>query len=522
MPDDFPPLHEAVNTGDVFKVRDLLESGRYDVNTTDSKGMCTPLFLASFLGKLDMARMLVSEFKADVNFINSAGQTPLLIACFSGHIDMVQMLVLEFMADVNCLDANGYTPLYYASINGDIDTVRFLVEQKTDMTIQEWIYGSTPLMMAALLGQNNVVQALLDELKCTISPKNRFCWTALHCVCASGHFTSSDLQSPNFKFVPSNEADLGIVKRLILEHNADINAQDIHNNTALHIAAYTGKEDIVVALLSEFGCDINTKGEMGRYLLHSACAGGNASLVQTLILKYSADVKARDDNNDTPLHVAALAGKEEIVQTLLSEFGCDVNIKGQMGKSLLHRACEGGDISLIQTLIQKYNADIYARDDQSNMPLHVAALAGKEEVVCVLLKDFGCDATTRGWLGRSLLHSVCAGINDYKTDDSTQVGMVQQMMGSVSNNIMLFRGGIEKNCYRFQGINKLIQTLILTYKVDANAKDYQNNTPLHIAALTGKEDPVFLLLMSLAVMSTQMVGEVDLCYILHVQEVMSI
>ena len=86
-------------------------------------------------------------------------------------------------------------------------------------------------------------------------------------------------------------------------------------------------------------------------------------------------------------------------------------------------------------------------------PIHIAALCG-EEAVLTLIKDFDCDTTVRGGLGsRSLLHMACGG-------------------GNVS----------------------LVPTLIREHKADINARDDQNNMPIHVAAFCGNEDAVLALI----------------------------
>ena len=44
------------------------------------------------------------------------------------------------------------------------------------------------------------------------------------------------------------------------------------------------------------------------------------------------------------------------------------------------------------------------------------------------------------------------------------------------------------------GSVSLVQTLIQKHNADTNAKNDQNNTPLHIAALNGKEEVAFALI----------------------------
>ena len=44
---------------------------------------------------------------------------------------------------------------------------------------------------------------------------------------------------------------MNLVKTLVLEHKADVNARDDNNNTPLHVAALCGKEEVAFALINK-------------------------------------------------------------------------------------------------------------------------------------------------------------------------------------------------------------------------------------------------------------------------------
>ena len=73
------------------------------------------------------------------------------------------------------------------------------------------------------------------------------------------------------------------------------NEEADQNNMPLHVAAFTGKAEVVLSLINDFACDPNVRGNRarGRLLLHNACQGGSVSLVKTLIREHKADVNGR-------------------------------------------------------------------------------------------------------------------------------------------------------------------------------------------------------------------------------------
>jgi ankyrin repeat protein len=91
--------------------------------------------------------------------------------------------------------------------------------------------------------------------------------------------------------------------------------------TALHLAAFFGREETAAALI-DAGADVNapsTNQTLSHRAtpLHSAIASRQAG-VAALLLSRGADPNARQEGGITPLHAAAAAGEDAIVRDLLA------------------------------------------------------------------------------------------------------------------------------------------------------------------------------------------------------------
>ncbi|CAI7597208.1 unnamed protein product [Penicillium pancosmium] len=122
------------------------------------------------------------------------------------------------------------------------------------------------------------------------------------------------------------------VVQLLLEKEAEVNAQGGIYRNALQAASLEGY-DKIVQLLLEKGADVNTQGGRYRNALQAASYGGHDRIVQ-LLLEKEADVNAQGGFYGNALQVASYRGHEKIVQLLL-EKEAEVNAQGgHLGNAL--------------------------------------------------------------------------------------------------------------------------------------------------------------------------------------------
>ena len=141
------PLSISCSQGDVESVRVLLDHGALIDN-----GAEYPLINASTNGSLEIVKMLV-EKGADVNKLDSNGNTPLSITCSNNNIAIINYLI-DHNADVNQGNA-----LYNACENGNLEVAKLLIEKGANVNKGP----NTPLCGACEKGYYDIVKLLIDN-----------------------------------------------------------------------------------------------------------------------------------------------------------------------------------------------------------------------------------------------------------------------------------------------------------------------------------------------------------------------
>ena len=153
------PLHYAAESGDLDKARELLETGKYNVNNTEGYYRDTPLHCACYGGHLDMVKMLISEFKADMNIVNGFNNTPLHVAAANGNEDVALALINEFGCDTNARDYSGRTFLHTACLLEKANIVKSAGTCISPLVQDN--NGDTPLHLASRRRSRECVEAVL-------------------------------------------------------------------------------------------------------------------------------------------------------------------------------------------------------------------------------------------------------------------------------------------------------------------------------------------------------------------------
>lgn len=252
-------LTEAIRSGRVVRLAELLKSGHVDLNAP-VQGHLTPLLLAGRLRRIEVIRALVAAGADPCVAAADSQLTPLCDAVCHNLRDVAQTL-LALGADPN-FTASGTkdTPLHWAACGGHLHVGIELIEAGAD------------------------VHATNQNLE-----------TPLHV--ASAH--------PAFMV-------------LLAMHGAEVRRRDIVGSTPLHRAAIAG--DLrAVSLLADLGADLEARDGDGDTPLHSTitnCMQLQAEVIVALLL-CGADRTAPDRKGRTPLALAELRG-QTLAATILA------------------------------------------------------------------------------------------------------------------------------------------------------------------------------------------------------------
>jgi ankyrin repeat protein len=251
-------------------------------------GGMTPLLFASRDGCLECVKIL-AEAGADINATDPDGISGIISATINGHYD-IGVYLAQRGANVNLADKTGRTALYAAAdfntmpqsnrpsphvldnVNSALDLMRVLLEHGANPNAQlekqipyrvkldrgddtMLTTGTTPLLRAAKAGDITAMELLLSR---GADPKLSTRTGINPLMAAAGLGTKEEDTTGRFK---TEEQAIRAIE-LCLQGGVPINAKDARGQTALHGAAFWGK-DKIVQFLADQGADVNAKDNRG-------------------------------------------------------------------------------------------------------------------------------------------------------------------------------------------------------------------------------------------------------------------
>ncbi|XP_066142008.1 serine/threonine-protein phosphatase 6 regulatory ankyrin repeat subunit B isoform X3 [Euwallacea fornicatus] len=396
-------IHTAARYGHVGIINTLLQKGeKVDVTTNDNYTAlhiavesCKPLVVETLLG-----------YGADVHVRGGKmKETALHIAARVKDGEKCALMLLKSGAGPNIATHDGNTPVHVAAKYGNLQTMLLLLEDGGDPQYKNK-KGETPLHLASRNCRPDVVTHLINYVKEKrgesaasqyVNELTENDESALHYVCT---VIKNEVETPN--------SDREVVK-LLLENGADVKLQTKQHETAFHLVASAGNNDVLLEMIAHMSPTdsqkaLNRQNANGWTPLLIASHKGHIDLVNNLLANH-ARVDVFDSDGRSALHLAAEHGYLHVCDSLLTNKAF-INSKSRNGRTALHLAALNGYVHLVKFLIKDHNAVIDILTLKKQTPLHLAAGAGQIEV-CKLLLELGADIDATDEDGQKPIHAAC-------------------------------------------------------------------------------------------------------------------
>jgi len=278
-------LCELARLGRVSRI-DLLIECRADINAQDYDGR-TCLHLASSEGSLRVVESLL-DHKADINVRDRWRGTPLRDAAREGFAQVAK-LIRERGGDLGFTTIEASSELCELARQGNVESLRLLLECGADVNAADYD-RRTCLHLAASEGIHLMITLLIGA-GAKVNWLDRWLHTPLHDACLNGHAACAKILLAGggrlqLMGIPCSHMLCESVRegklerlQLLLECDADVNAQDHTGVTAAHIAVATGNGPIL-SLLCFAGADLHIKDHWGNTPTSDADKSSNPELLQ--------------------------------------------------------------------------------------------------------------------------------------------------------------------------------------------------------------------------------------------------
>ena len=237
----------------------------------------------------------------------------------------------------------------------------------------------------------------------------------------------------------------------------------------------------IVALLAQLPGVLNTGDGDGRTVLHHAAATGKHALVEMLI-KLGADVHVPDELGSQASHVAAAANQPAALAALICG-AADLEARDEKRRTPLMVACAGGHKQCVKLLLQSGSKVFKQSQTDCVVESHVTVPMN------VLLQVVAKDKT-----GSNPMHHAISGQTESHLD-------IINMLNERNETLIVMNNKIGHNAVHAAAEGGMIEImdriLVLNDKAGegkVNLQDKLGVSPLHLAAIGGHSDTIFLLL----------------------------
>lgn len=276
-------LRHAVVTGAVELVAQLLECPDIDVNATNWKDE-TVLMLAISNGHIEVAKLLLAHPNIKINYLSTISEagTALMAAVEGNKLELVKLLLAQPGIDLNCLNGEGRPALLMAD---NLEMVQLLLAAGADESgileralaaTNQYYYIDAILRYAVLTDKLDWIRALLaayPEQVRTCGVENLILASQYGRSALINLLLADEVIAAKLGARLINNAvvdDKSELAELLAIPGINVNAANQAGSTALIMAAYNGRSEIVRRLLAMPGIRVDQTNSTGISALGSA------------------------------------------------------------------------------------------------------------------------------------------------------------------------------------------------------------------------------------------------------------
>ena len=277
-------------------------------------------------GRSEEVSTLISRGALVNQIVDVRGNTALLLAVLSTRIDVVRVL-LRSGAEVNKANKEGVTPLIAAAGNGNVEIVSMLFEYGANVRIVNLKRESAlhpAVRGVARHGHTDVVRILLAR-GAEVDQQDVYQQTPLIVAAAYGNAE---------------------VVSILIENNARLPLSDWSGQSALHTAVSHGHSEVVRILLAS-GAEVDQANRAGLTPLIAAAENGHTEVVSILI-EYHANARLADLFDQ---RVADACFRSMVIFSKLVDAGLNINVVSVEGSTPLMMAVRSGNRERVSALI---------------------------------------------------------------------------------------------------------------------------------------------------------------------------
>ncbi|KAJ6256897.1 hypothetical protein Dda_7780 [Drechslerella dactyloides] len=422
----------------------------------------TPLHLAAAIGCDKVVGLLLSKDLESKDSKDKFGQPPLYYAALRGH-KLATELLRQAGANTEMMNGDGQTLLYQFASIGDENAVMLLLSGKNKANVDAQDIDLNPPIYAAAKGNHAFVMQILDGNGADKTARNEAGETVLHRLAREGCQHGVDL---------------------LLKFAADREALDGMHQTPLYLAARSDRKEVVRRLLMEERAVLDARDDTGGTLLHRAAREGHLEAVD-LLAGEGANLELVDDEGKTPLYIAAELNHKDIAKLLYSKYGAKALIGPDEGRLILHRTVSENNRNAIRLLLA-VGVGRNAQDRNGQTALHTAPNNARNAVAALLAYETSLNIADN--IGQTPLHVFAA-----RGDDA--LPLIDLLLNHRANTVTKdINGQTPLHAAAKAGaktVARLLQDPVV--KAELNTADNSGKTPLHEAAQHGKQDVARLL-----------------------------